>query len=114
MLTSHYQTTSVTGWFSQFFGTHDIKTIYDTPAHWSSVKIALIKSIRNGVFFDRKYWARYSKAGDFLKPLYFSSIIMDDKAQQLNNGESEFGCWRNDGLRSPSGKIPQGPKHYRE
>jgi len=56
-----------------------------SPARWASVKIALIRSIRNGVFFDRKYWARNSKAGDVLKPVYFSSIIMDDKAQQLNN-----------------------------
>jgi len=49
------------------------------------VKIALIKSMRKGVFFDRKYWARRSKSGDFLKPVYFSSIIMSDKAQQLNS-----------------------------
>ncbi|KAF9645692.1 hypothetical protein BDM02DRAFT_471820 [Thelephora ganbajun] len=55
-----------------------------SPAHWGSVKVALIKSIRKGVFFDRKYWARHSKAGDILKPVYFSSIIMNDKAQQLN------------------------------
>jgi len=69
VLTSYHQITPVT-----------------SPAHWVSVKIALIKSIRNGVFFDRKYWARHSKAGDVLKPLYFSSIIMDDKAQQMNDG----------------------------
>ncbi|KAF9646805.1 hypothetical protein BDM02DRAFT_3118097, partial [Thelephora ganbajun] len=55
-----------------------------SPAHWDSVKIALIKSIREGVFFDRKYWARHSKAGDVLKPVYLSSTIMNDKAQQLN------------------------------
>jgi len=54
------------------------------------VRIALIKSIRNGVFFDRKYWARYSKTGDVLKPVYFSSIVMEDKAQQLNNCASKF------------------------
>lgn len=71
---SHHQTAPATG-----------------PVRWASVKIALIKSIRNGVFFDRKYWARHSKTGDVLKPVYFSSIIMDDKAQQLNNGASEFG-----------------------
>ncbi|KAF9645626.1 hypothetical protein BDM02DRAFT_3119977 [Thelephora ganbajun] len=55
-----------------------------SPAHWDSVKIALIKSIRKGMFFDRKYWARHSKAGDVLKPVYLSSAIMSDKAQQLN------------------------------
>jgi len=56
-----------------------------SPAHWAAVNVALIKSIRSGVFFDRKYWARHSKAGDILKPVYFSSIIVSDNAQQLNN-----------------------------
>ncbi|KAF9650020.1 hypothetical protein BDM02DRAFT_3128017 [Thelephora ganbajun] len=55
-----------------------------SPAHWDSVKIAPIKSIRKGMFFDRKYWARHSKAGDVLKPVYLSSTVMSDKAQQLN------------------------------
>ncbi|KAF9785419.1 hypothetical protein BJ322DRAFT_829074 [Thelephora terrestris] len=32
-----------------------------SPGHWASVNTALIKSIRKGVFFDRKYWARHSK-----------------------------------------------------
>ena len=67
MLTSHGQTIQVA-----------------SPAHWTSVKIALIKSVRKGVFFDRKYWARHSKAGHVLKPVYFSSIVMGDKAQRLN------------------------------
>ena len=49
------------------------------------MKIALIKSIRKGAFFDRKYWARQSKTGDVLKSVYFSSIIMGDKVQQLNS-----------------------------
>jgi hypothetical protein len=56
-----------------------------SPAHWAAVKVTLIKSIRKGILYDRKYWARHSKAGDILKPVYFSSIIMGDKAQQLNN-----------------------------
>ena len=68
MLTSHGQTIQVA-----------------SPAHWASVKIALIKSIRKGVFFDRKYWARHSKAEDVLKPVYFSSIVMGDQAQKLNH-----------------------------
>ncbi|KAF9641806.1 hypothetical protein BDM02DRAFT_3203210, partial [Thelephora ganbajun] len=54
------------------------------PRHWYSVNSALIKSIRKRTFFDRKYWARHSKAGDVLKPVYLSSAIMSDKAQQLN------------------------------
>ena len=59
-------------------------TVITSPAHWVSVRRALIKSVRKGVFFDRKYWARYSKAVGGLKPVYFSSTIMNDKAQQLN------------------------------
>jgi len=68
MLTSHNQAAQVT-----------------SPTHWASVKTALIKSIRNGVFFDRKYWARHSKTRDVLKPVYFTSIVMGDKVQRLNN-----------------------------
>ena len=60
-----------------------------SPAHWNSVKIALIKSIRAGVFFDRKYWARYSTSGDVLKPIYFSSTIMNDKAEHVRMCTSE-------------------------
>ncbi|KAF9785433.1 hypothetical protein BJ322DRAFT_830356 [Thelephora terrestris] len=54
-----------------------------SPAHWDSVKIALIKSIRTGVFFDRKYLTRHSISGDGLKPVYFSSTIMKDKTEQV-------------------------------
>ena len=77
-----------------------------SPAHWASVKIALIKSMRTGVFFDRKYWARHSKSGDVLKPVYFSSIIMSDKAQELNNCALKFGYGFADVLRVSSGKTP--------
>ena len=76
-----------------------------SPAQWASVKIALIKSIRKGVFFDRKYWARYSKAGDILKPVYFSNTIMGDKAQQLNKCTSKFGYGFAEVLRIASGQI---------
>lgn len=62
------------------------------PAHWAYVKTALIKSIREGILFDRKYWAKRSKTGDVLKPIYFSSIIMSDKVQQLKKCASKFGC----------------------
>jgi len=63
-----------------------------SPTNWAAVGIALIKSLHKGVFFDRKYWVRHSKAGGVLKPIYFSSIIMDGKAQQLNKCTSKFGC----------------------
>ncbi|KAF9779144.1 hypothetical protein BJ322DRAFT_1088746 [Thelephora terrestris] len=53
-----------------------------SPSQWA-VKMALIDSVRNGIFFDRKYWARHSKAGDLLKPVYLSSRVMGDKAQRM-------------------------------
>ena len=49
------------------------------------MKIALIRSMRKGVLFDKKYWARNSRTGGALKPVYFSSIVMGDKVQQLKN-----------------------------
>ena len=76
-----------------------------SPAHWTAVKIALIRSIRDGIFFDRKYWARHSKAGDILKPVYFSSIVMEDKAQQLKNRVSKFTHRYTKALMIPSGKV---------
>jgi hypothetical protein len=69
---------------------HDQIAQVISPAHWAAVKIALIKSIGKGVFFDRKYWARNSKPGGVLKPVYLSSIIMGDKVQQLKNCASKF------------------------
>lgn len=74
------------------------------------MKTALIKSIRKGVFFDREYWARHSKAGGVFKPVYFSSIIMGDKKQQLNDRTSKFGRGFAGALTVPSGEIFQGPK----
>jgi len=72
------------------------------------VKIALIKSIRKGVLFDRKYWARRSKGGDALKPVYFSSIIMGDKMQQLNSRTSKFGYGFSEALSVSSVKYIKG------
>jgi len=69
---------------------HDQTAEAISPAHWATVKIALIKSISKGVFFDRKYWARHSGPGGFLKPVYFSSIIMEDKVQHLSSCASIF------------------------
>ena len=78
-----------------------------SPEHLSSVNTALIKSIRKGVFFDRKYWARHSKAGDALKPVYFSSAIMGDRSQQLNECALEFCHGFAEVLTVVSGEIPQ-------
>ena len=57
---------------------------------WEAVVAALSKSIQDGIFFDRKYWARHSKSGEALRPVYLSSIIMEDKAQQLDKRTSKF------------------------
>ena len=38
----------------------------------------MVKSIKQGVFFDKKYWTRHSKDGRVLKPIYFSSLIVGD------------------------------------
>jgi len=74
------------------------------------VEIAFIKSIREGVLFDRKYWARCSKTGDTLKPVYFSSTIMGDNVEQLNNCASKLDREFVQVLRVSSGDIPQGPR----
>ena len=76
------------------------------------MKTALIKSIRKGVFFDRKYWARHSKVGDVLKPVYFSSIIMGDKTQQVNGCASNSRYKFSTVLRVTSGEISWGPGRY--
>jgi hypothetical protein len=75
------------------------------------VKTALIRSTRRGVFFDRKYWARHLKTGDVLKPIYFSSTIMEDKSEQLSKCTLKFGHGFVEALRGPSGKVSQGSKN---
>jgi hypothetical protein len=81
----------------------------DTPdSCWTSVEEAFLISIREGVFFDRKYLARHYKAGDLFKPVYFSGKIMDDKAQQLKKRALRLIFWYGDLLNIPSGKILQG------
>jgi hypothetical protein len=74
-----------------------------SPAHWAAVKAALIRSIREGVFFDRKYWARNTRSGDVLKPVYFSSTIMKDRSQQLDKRASKFYCSVTEALKAGSG-----------
>lgn len=90
---------------------HNQALWFGSPTRWKSVETALIKSIHKGVFFDRKYWARYSKAGDAFKPIYFSSIIMDDEADKLKKCASCSGREFVEILRITSGKIPQEPKY---
>ena len=85
-----------------------------SPAHWATVKTALIKSVRIGVFFDRKYWARHFKAGDVLKPVYFSSTVMADKSQQLKKRESKFCHGPVEVLSLRSGELRQESEHSGE
>lgn len=80
------------------------------PAHREAVGTALLKSIHDGIFFDRKYWARHSKAGDALKPVFFSSIVMDDRAQELGKCRSKAPHWYAKVLNVPSDKIRQRSK----
>jgi len=61
-----------------------------SPQNWVSVKIALVKSIRKGVLFDRKYWVRHLRTGDALRPVYLSSIAMGDRLQRLNTRALKF------------------------
>ena len=86
---------------------HDQDAQVTSPAHWATVKLGLIRSIGKGVFFDRKYWARHSNAGDVLKPIYFSSIIMGDKVQQLNSCASKSVYVLTGALRVISGIISE-------
>jgi len=46
----------------------------NNPAGWVTLQMAMAKSIREGVFFDRKYWALSSKEG-MLRAVYFSSMF---------------------------------------
>ena len=55
--------------------------------NWRHVKIALIKSIREGVFFDRKYWVRHSRTARVLRPLYISSIVVGKNMSHINGCE---------------------------
>lgn len=89
---------------------HDQAPQATNPANWAALMIALIKSIHEGIFFDRKYWARHSESGDVIKPVYFSSIIMGGKARKLNKRASRFGYGVPEALTVPSGKVPQGSR----
>ena len=51
------------------------------------VEIALIKSIREGTFFDRTYWARKSKSARVFRPLYISSIVTGEHLSYIDSCE---------------------------
>ena len=64
------------------------------PAHWEFVEAALIRSIHEGLFFDKKYCARHwASAGDVLKPVYLASTVMHGKIGELNKCTSKFFYW---------------------
>ncbi|KAF9645603.1 hypothetical protein BDM02DRAFT_3189560 [Thelephora ganbajun] len=50
----------------------------NSPASRNALLTAMVRSIREGVFFDQKYWTRHSRKGSTLKPVYFSSMIAGD------------------------------------
>lgn len=50
-------------------------TNIDIPPSGDALQRAIVKSFREGVFFDLKCWARYSKKGSAFKAIYFSSIV---------------------------------------
>ena len=68
-------------------GTHPQPDPPSTPANWERVEMALIKSIRQGAFFDKRYWTRQSKTGRALRPVYLSSIIAGERLQYVNRCE---------------------------
>ena len=57
------------------------------PANRRPVEIALIKSMREGTFFDRTYWARNSKSAQVFRPLYISSIVAGEHLSYVNSRE---------------------------
>ena len=61
----------------------------DVPslANCKLVESALIKSLRTGRFFDRRYWTRHPKTAKTLRPIYISSIVAGDKLRRINDRE---------------------------
>ena len=57
------------------------------PANWGCVKTALIKSVREGVFVDRKYWTRRSRGRKVLQPVYLSSIVAGKSLTRIDNSK---------------------------
>ena len=69
----------------RFFSGADFFDLF--PANCELVESALIKSIRTGMFFDRRYWARYSKTAKVLQPIHISSTVAGDKLRRINDRE---------------------------
>ena len=67
--------------------THRQVQITPDLANRRPVEIALIRSIREGTFFDRKCWARNSKTARGLRPLYISSIAASECLSCINSRE---------------------------
>ena len=66
---------------------------------WFSTRVgfwnwALRRSIREGFFFDGKYWARHSKVGA-LKPIYLSSAVTAGVTLESDKRESRFHRYTN-------------------
>ena len=57
------------------------------PENWMRVEAALIKSIRKGIFIDRRYWTRHSRTTSVLRPVYTSSIATSEKLPHINGCE---------------------------
>lgn len=50
------------------------------------IRPLLIKSIKEGHLFDRKYWGRRSRGGG-IEPIYFSDAVIRAELSCLNSGE---------------------------
>ena len=68
-----------------------------------SMRLPLIRSIREGSLFDRKYWARKSREG-LIGPIYFSSAVV---WADVGVGES-LNSWADSGAELRSFKAPLG------
>lgn len=66
--TEETSTPSVSSWFSSFFGSPQ------TTFSGCDMRLQLVKSIKEGCLFDRRYWAR-SRTGA-IEPIYFSEDVI--------------------------------------
>lgn len=57
----------------------------------------MVKSIKQGVFFDQKYWVRHPKDGRVLKSIYFSSLIAGNSLRKCT---STYRVDKNDDVRT--------------
>lgn len=53
----------------------------NSPTGWNVLQTALVKSIREGIFFDRECWALHSRKGNAFKAIYFSSVIIGNELE---------------------------------